>query len=106
MLDYRKERPRVEESERDYARRLEGEGHDEMFIRKALRAHFLIELRELADFFEDFQIARMRHVAMVAKLRRYPNDDAFADKVSKNLGIELSRAEELVRRFRSSETGG
>ncbi len=106
MPDYRKERPRVEESERDYAQRLEGAGHDEMFIRKALRAHFSVGLRELADFFEDFPIARMRHVAMVAKLRSYPNDDAFADKVSKNLGIELSRAKELVRRFRSSETGG
>ena len=104
MSDYRKMHPKSQETEHAYARRLEVEGYDEMFIRKAIRAHFSVGIQELGDFFEDYPLARMRHVAAVAKLRDYPSDRALAIKLSKNLGIEVECADELVRLLRASDT--
>ncbi len=103
MREYREEHPLAAESKQDYARRLESEGHDEMFIRKGLRQHFSMELKELGDFCEEFEIARLRHLAEVAKLHAYPDEKAFVLKVSKNLGISVDRAEQWVKRFKLAD---
>lgn len=101
MESYLDLHPSDGESKFDYARRLETDGHDEMFIRAALRFHFSMQLTEFSDFFEDFEIARLRHVEAVSKLRKYPNEGAFARKVGANLGISTERAKTWVRRYKA-----
>ena len=47
--------PRESESKEIYAKRLEDDGHEEMFIRKALGHHFRMQLDAFGEFFEPFE---------------------------------------------------
>ena len=84
--DYRLLRPRFWETPARYSRRLERRGHEEMFIRKALRTHFNMEIREFSTFFEDLPKARLRHLAELYDMAPNRTDYAFACKVAGNLG--------------------
>lgn len=79
--------------------RLEDNSHDEMFIRKALRVHWDMELSEFGVFFEGYPEARMRHVEVLHKMRPARTEYALALKLSKNLGISQSQATVWIERF-------
>jgi hypothetical protein len=103
LQDYRELYPATEEKRLEFCRRLETGGHEEMFIRKALKFHFSMKIEEFGDFFEDFEDARFRHLKLLDELEPNRNSYSFALKVSRNLGIPIERAEHWVRAFRSSE---
>lgn len=94
-------RPRPGETREDYCRRLDGNGYEEMHIRKALREHFSMELREFGAFFDNFPEARLRHLARLHEMAPARADFAFARKVAGNLGISQEKAEYWVARFRA-----
>jgi hypothetical protein len=89
----------------DYAKRLESAGHDEIFIRKALRIHFSMELAELPSFMAEFEEARLLSVGLAASQSPKKTAHQLALKVSKSLGIPHSLAEALfARHFERVET--
>lgn len=102
LPDYRLLRPFDDETAVQYAQRLERDGHEEMFIRMALRTHFQMEIREFAVFFEDFPKARLRHLAKLYDRAPNRTDYAFARKVAGNLGIDQDRANYWVKLFREA----
>ena len=97
--DYRLLFPKTDETCQSYCKRLEDDGHEEMFIRKALRVHWGMELSEFGAFFEDYPEARMRHVEMLHKMRPTRTDYSFALKLAKNLGISQNQASVWIDRF-------
>ena len=100
--NYRFLYPTDTETRHSYCKRLEDDGHDEMFIRKALRIHWGMELQEFGAFFEDYPEARMRHVAVLYRIRPTRTAYSFALKLSRNLGISQNQAEKWIERFHKS----
>ena len=90
--------PEVGESKRDYCLRLQDIGHEEMFIRKALAYHFHVEVAEFSAFFNEFEVARLRHLTMLRQLEPNRSDYSMVKKVAKNLGISEELAERWVAR--------
>lgn len=102
MINYRTLFPTEGEDRSSYCSRLENDGHEEMFIRKALRVHWGMELSTFSDFFEGYPDARMRHIALVHSLKPTRTNYSLALKLAKNLGISLSQVEIWVERFQQS----
>ncbi|MTH99319.1 hypothetical protein [Roseibium sp. RKSG952] len=99
MEDYRNYPPLESETDLDYARRLESSGGEEMWIRKALRAHRQMPLESMSDFFEDFPDARLRHLQLLTSLHPGRSNHSLIKKVSKNLGISEDCAKSWVKKF-------
>ncbi len=99
-MEEQPELPRDGETPVGFARRLESAGHDEMFIRRALRDNFELKLEGLGEFFDDFEDARLRHLKILHDLEPNRSEYSFAKKVSENLGISQDAAQEWVRRFK------
>lgn len=101
LPDYRALLPKTSETKETYCMRLESDGYEEMYIRKALAEHFAMKLEEMAEFFNDFELARLRHLKMITELHRgyADNDTSFARKISENLGIPKEKANILIKRF-------
>lgn len=106
LPNYRLIYPTDAETRFSYCKRLEDEGHEEMFIRKVLRVHWAMQIEEFGDFFEDFRRARMRHVELVYEMQPTRSAYSFALKMSKNLGIPHSRAAEWVDEFNKNRAAG
>ena len=87
------------ESCTDYCARLEADGYDEMFIRKALRTHFQMSIEELAPSFDAFPLARFRHIAIILNLRPWREPAHLRRKVAKNLGLNQEEAADWIERF-------
>ncbi|SEB67870.1 hypothetical protein [Rhodobacter sp. 24-YEA-8] len=102
--DYRALRPNSDEDRMSYALRLQKDGFEEMFIRKALRCHFQMKIEDFPVFFEGFEEARLGHVALLLQIGPNRSDYSLARKISKNLGIAPAHAEALVIRFRTHST--
>ncbi len=92
--------PEVGERATDYCSRLEQNGFEEMFIRKALAYHLCMRVEEFGSFFNGFEQARLRHLTMLARMAPERAEYSFAKKVSKNLGISEQLASLWVARFR------
>ena len=92
--------PFKDEKATTFCHRLETDGYEEMEIRKALRTHFAFSIDELAQFFEQFEQARLRHIELLTKI--HPNRTTYSlkKKVAKNLGISEQRAEYWVKRYK------
>lgn len=88
-------RPEVGKSKRDYCLRLQDMGHEEMFLRKAVAFHFHVQISELSAFFDEFELARLRHLTMLRLLAPNRSEFSMVKKVAKNLGI----SEELAKRW-------
>lgn len=99
LLDYQNMQPEPGEDTKSYCLRLEQDGHEEMFIRKALRMHFSMKIDEFGAFFEDYELARLRHLAMLKQIHPNRNSYSLKLKVRKNLGISEERANYWVKRF-------
>ena len=68
MKTYRNHPPNQEETSDQYARRLELQGAEEMLIRKALADHYDMPISEMAEFFEGYEDARLRHLDLLWKM--------------------------------------
>ena len=95
--------PKASEDKVAYCKRLEALGFEEMWIRSALRVHFDLPLDGFGEFFEQFEIARLRHLTKLNKLSPNHTHYSMTLKVAKNLGITRERAEYWVTRF--NQTG-
>ncbi len=104
--DYRDLVPHSEENSESYCSRLEESGHCEMFIRKALSTHFIMDVDEFGDFFENFPSARFRHIAAVRRLQRYNRPDTFERKIAGGLGISSRRAAHWIKKFQELDDIG
>jgi hypothetical protein len=90
--------PEPDEDAVSYCHRLESDGHEEMAMRSALRAHFNMPLAEMGSFFEQFPQARLRHVARLKVLQPNRTRYSLIKKVAKNLGVSDERAEYWIDR--------
>ncbi|MGL6209222.1 MAG: hypothetical protein ACRC14_05255 [Paracoccaceae bacterium] len=100
-IHYRTLPPASGEARDAYAYRLQQAGHEEMFIRKALRFHFAMKIDELPALFVALEPARLRHIALLATLQPGRTDYSLARKLSKNLGISIEIAEQMVAKFKA-----
>lgn len=99
-LNYPELPPCAGESAFDYCKRLEDLGHEEMFIRKAMRHHFGLAIEDMGALFNSFEDARLRYLTMVNRMTPNRSDYSLAKKVSKSLGISEELASKWVSRFR------
>ena len=100
---YEKILPQAGEYAESYARRLEIDGYEERFIRKALRAHFGMKIEEFAKFFENYELARLRHLHLLRTMAPDRTGYSFQRKVAKNLGVSEKRAVYWIERFLAAE---
>ena len=97
--DYRKIFPEKGETPDAYCGRLQDGGYEEMYIRKALAVHFDFTVDVFADFFEDFEVARLRHITMLRRMFPTMIPYAFHKKVSKNLGLTSEKGHYWIKKF-------
>ncbi len=103
MENYRDIPPNVGETTHEYCARLEAMGHEEMFIRKAVRCHLGAPIDSMAALFNSFEAARLRHITMLKHLSPNRTGYSLIKKAAKNLGISEELAALWVARF--EETG-
>lgn len=87
MSDYETDLPNTDESDAAYGKRLQADGQRELYIRKALRAHFGLEIGEAIAICAKLPAARLLELK---ELRgRFPdlNENRFAWKISKSLTL-------------------
>ncbi|MET1413377.1 hypothetical protein ABVF61_13965 [Roseibium sp. HPY-6] len=100
MLDYKNLPPVAGENSREYCRRLESVGHEEAFMRKALRFHFGMERFDFPSFFDDFELARLRHIELIHRLSPNRTDYSMIKKISGNLGVSQEHAKLWFEKYR------
>lgn len=98
--------PQAGESAKTYCERLEKEGFEEMWIRKAVLKYGLLDRdtmgwQSFCDFFEQFPTARMRHLALLNDIHPKRSDYSMELKVAKNLKVTAEKAKALVAEFRT-----
>ena len=91
------------ETKETYCQRLQDEGHEEAFIRKALATHYEMPVSEMAAFFENFELARLRHIQLLTEIHPNRSDYSLMKKVAKNCGVTDERAIELLERFHNTD---
>lgn len=94
--------PEVDEDQMEYCHRLEEIGHEEMFIKKALAHHYKLGNAVFSIPFEDFAIARLRHITMIRLLQPNRSDYSMTKKIGKNLGLNDDQAKAWLNRFKKS----
>ena len=67
-----------------------------MLIRKALADHYDMPISEMAEFFEGYEDARLRHLDLLWKIHPNRTRNSMVKKVAKNLGIPEQAAEAWV----------
>ncbi|MEM7426094.1 MAG: hypothetical protein AAF441_08360 [Pseudomonadota bacterium] len=82
-----------------YAVRLEAAGHEEMLIRKALRAHFGFEIAELPPLVAGCELAKLRHIDLLTEIAPNRTRYSLIRKVAKNLGVSEDEAADWVERY-------
>ncbi|MCP5087015.1 MAG: hypothetical protein GY952_09475 [Rhodobacteraceae bacterium] len=92
MSDYNSDKPKVDEAQAAYAKRLEAEGQREIYVRKALRAHFGLTRRETVAVCAD--LPQARHLELLELRSRFPklNENRLAWRISKSLTIPKEEA--------------
>ncbi len=99
LSDYREIHPSSDESAQMYGKRLEENGYEEMYIRKALAYHFNMRGEQALSACENFQVARLRHITMLRRMFPNMTPYAFQRKVSKNLGLTDDMARHWIETF-------
>ncbi len=94
--------PDKNETLENYCSRLESDGFEEMYIRKALRCHYGLPLKGLAVFFENYPHARLWHIALLRELHPNRTPYSLRRKIARNLGISDERAEHWVGMFEAA----
>ncbi len=94
--------PGNEEDQIEYCRRLEEIGHEEMFIKKALAHHYKLGNAVFSVPFDEFEIARLRHITMLRLLQPNRSDYSMTRKIRKNLGLDDDQAKAWLDRFKKS----
>ncbi|GAA6182358.1 hypothetical protein NBRC116594_37960 [Shimia sp. NS0008-38b] len=92
LIDFKKLPPESRETKMTYCRRLEAQGYDEMFLRKALAFHYNMALEDMAPFLEQFPTARLRHIETLRKLHPNRTTYSLTIKLARNLGLSPEQA--------------
>ena len=92
MTDPVTDAPNANESKLAYGKRLQAQGLRELYIRKALRAHFELEIDETIAICAKLPGARFLELQQMR--RRFPdlNENRLAWKISKSLTISKEDA--------------
>jgi hypothetical protein len=103
MSDFQTDLPKPDESQSTYAKRLESEGQRELYIRKALRAHFDLGIEDTIAACAKLPAARQRELQDLRK--RFPdlNQNRFAHRIGKTLTIPKQDAQTWASRILSAE---
>ncbi len=68
-----------------------------------MRFHFGMETFEFPSFFDDFELARFRHIALIRQLSPNRTDYSMIKKISGNLGVSQEHAKLWFEKFREKE---
>lgn len=92
MNDYQTDKPTSDEDVAAYVKRLEAQGQREIYIRKALKAHFGLDIQDIIAACA--HLKRARRLELTALRARNPqlNENRFAWKISKALTISKDDA--------------
>ncbi len=92
MNDYQTDKPTSDEDVAAYVKRLEAEGQREIYIRKALKAHFDLGIQDIITACSG--LSQARHLELSQLRARNPNlnENRFAWKISKSLTISKDDA--------------
>ncbi|KPU83987.1 hypothetical protein JI58_06410 [Marinosulfonomonas sp. PRT-SC04] len=94
MSDFMTDTPEANESELSYGKRLQKQGQRELYIRKALREHFALDINEAIAVCHKLPTARLLELKELRA--RFPdlNENRLAWKISKSL--TLTKQDALV----------
>ena len=92
MMDYQSDTPKQNETQKAYAKRLEAEGQREIYIRKALRAHWGLTIEETIQACSELPEARNRELQDLRS--RFPtlSENRFSWRISRSLTISKEDA--------------
>ena len=92
MMDYQSDVPKQNETQKAYAKRLEAEGQREIYVRKALRAHWGLTIEETISACSELPEARNRELLDLRS--RFPtlSENRFAWRISRSLTISKEDA--------------
>lgn len=93
MSDYETDTPKADETPAAYGKRLQADGQRELYIRKALRAHFGLEIEETIAICSKLPAARLLELKQLRGRFSDLNENRLAWKISKSL--TLSKKEGL-----------
>lgn len=106
MNDFETDGPSPDQSPANYAKRLESDGQRELYIRKAMRAHFGLDINETIAICAELPTARLLELK---KLRqRFPelNENRLAWKISKSLTLPKPEALNWAQKLIAQEGKG
>ena len=105
MNDHEMDKPNAGESKSAFGKRLEAEGQRELYIRKALRAHFGLSIDETIAVCAD--LTKARHLELKELRDRFPtlNENRLAWKISKSLTISKEDARVWAQTLIKQEGG-
>ncbi len=92
MMDYQSDVPKQDETQKTYAKRLEAEGQREIYIRKALRAHWGLTIEETILACSELPEARNRELQDLRSHFPTLNENRFAWRISRSLTISKEDA--------------
>lgn len=102
MSDFMTDTPDANETELSYGKRLQKQGQRELYIRKALRAHFALDIHAAIAVCDKLPTARLLELKELRK--RFPelNENRLAWKISKSLTLTkqdaLAWAQTLIKK--------
>ncbi|MCF6316723.1 MAG: hypothetical protein L3J30_10650 [Marinosulfonomonas sp.] len=106
MSDHMTDTPKTDEGRHAYGQRLQKQGQRELYIRKALRAHFDLSIDETIAVCAELPVARLLELKDLR--RRFPelNENRLAWKISKSLTIPKADALIWAQTLIAKEGGG
>jgi len=105
MSSYLEDKPNPGETVATYTTRLEAAGQREIYIRKALKTHFGLEIKDVIAACAGLSMAR--HLELQDLRARFPdlNENRFAWKISKTLTIPKEQALTWAQTILAQEGG-
>ena len=99
MSDYETDMPTAGESIAAYAERLQADGQRELYIRKALRAHFDADIQKAIAICGNLPTARMLELKELRS--RFPdlNENRLAWKISKSLTLPKDESQRWAHKI-------
>ncbi|MDJ0613230.1 MAG: hypothetical protein QNJ29_06095 [Rhizobiaceae bacterium] len=97
--EYPEKLPLADESLEAYGTRLEREGYELMYIRKALRCHYELSLPEAVNATDQMATAKLRHIEWLLELFPSRSRKWMIKKISGNCDVSVKEAEQILEKF-------
>lgn len=104
--DFATDIPRANETDLTYSKRLEQEGQREIYIRKALRAHFDMTIEEVIETCASLNRARGYELNVLRSRFSALTEARFAYKIAQTLTIPKDEARDWAKKIIAAEDKG